>query len=150
MNSSLWFGVVVRGDINTIEIGQRTNIQDGTIIHVSSTGQGTHIGDGVTVGHMAVLHDCVLQDGSFVGIKACVLDGALVESGAMVAAGALVTPGKIARRGELWAGVPAQAVRQLKREEVEMMQWIPEHYVELAKEYLLQKQHDQDRPYRNA
>ena len=139
-DSSLWFGVVARGDLKGIAIGQRTNIQDGTIIHVSSTGQGTHIGDDVTVGHMAVLHDCTLQDSSFVGIKACVLDGALVESGAMVAAGALVTPGKIVRRGELWAGVPARAVRQLKQEEVEMIQWIPEHYVELAKEYLMRKQ----------
>ena len=89
---------------------------------------------------MAVLHDCTLQDGSFVSIKACVMDGALVESGAMVAAGALVTPGKTVRRGELWAGVPARAVRQLKQEEVEMMQWIPEHYVELTKEYMMQKQ----------
>ena len=107
VDSSLWFGVVARGDINAIEIGQRTNIQDGTIIHVSSTGHGTHIGDDVTVGHMAVLHDCTLQNRSFVGIKACVMDGAMVESGAMVAAGALVAPGKVVRRGELWAGVPA-------------------------------------------
>ena len=142
VDSSLWYGVVARGDINAIEIGRRTNIQDGTIIHVSSTGQGTHIGDDVTVGHMAVLHDCTLEDSSFVGIKACVMDGALVESGAMVAAGALVTPGKLVRRGELWAGVPAQAVRQLKPEEVDMMQWIPEHYVELTKEYLMQKRSD--------
>ena len=139
--SSLWFGVVARGDINTIQVGQRTNIQDGTIIHVSSTGQGTHIGDDVTVGHMAVVHACVLENSCFVGIKACVMDDCLVESGAMVAAGALVTPGKIVRRGELWAGVPARAVRELKQEEVDMIQWIPKHYVELAQEYLTQK-HD--------
>ena len=143
VDSSLWFGVVARGDIGPIEIGQRTNIQDGTIIHVSSAGQGTHIGSDVTVGHMAVLHDCTLQDSSFVGIKACVLDGVLVESGAMVAAGALVTPGKIVRRGELWAGIPARAVRQLKQEEVEMIEWIPEHYVELAKGYVMQKRGEQ-------
>lgn len=140
--SSLWFGVVARGDINTIEIGQRTNIQDGTVIHVSSAGQGTRIGDDVTVGHMAVLHACVLENSCFVGIKACVMDDALVASGAMVAAGALVTPGKLVRCGELWAGVPARAVRELKQEEVNMMQWIPEHYVKLARDYLT---HEEDR-----
>lgn len=136
--SSLWYGVVVRGDINSIRIGARTNIQDGTIVHVSSTGRGTRIGDDVTVGHMAVLHDCTLQNSSFVGIKACVMDGALVETGAMVAAGALVTPGKVVRAGELWAGVPAQPLRSLKQEEVDMIDWIPKHYVELAQDYLRQ------------
>ena len=140
--SSLWYGVVVRGDINVIRIGARTNIQDGTVIHVSSTGKGTHIGDNVTVGHMAVLHECTLKDSSFVGIKACLLDGAVVESGAMVAAGALVAPGKIVRSGELWAGVPAQPVRQLKQEEIDMIDWIPKHYVELAKAYKLLAQRD--------
>ena len=143
--SSLWFGVVARGDINLIRIGERTNIQDGTIIHVSAPGNGTHIGDDVTVGHMAVLHDCTLQDGSFVGIKACVMDGAVVESGAMVAAGALVTPRKVVRSGELWSGVPAKPARALKQEEVDMIRWIPEHYVELQQEYLRQARINQPR-----
>lgn len=136
--SSLWFGVIARGDINKIRIGERTNIQDGSIIHVSSTGQGTSIGDDVTVGHMVVLHACTLQDRSFVGTKACVLDDAVVETGGMVAAGALVTPGKVVRGGELWAGVPAKPVRELKQEEIDMIQWIPEHYVELAQNYMAQ------------
>ena len=136
-DSSLWYGVVVRGDINCIRIGARTNLQDGTVVHVSGTGKGTRIGDDVTVSHMAVLHDCTLSDKSFVGIKACVMDGAMVESGAMVAAGALVTPGKVVRSGELWAGVPAQPVRQLKQEEVDMIDRIPAHYVELSREYLM-------------
>lgn len=136
-DSSLWYGVVVRGDINCIRIGARTNLQDGTVVHVSGTGKGTHIGDDVTVGHMAVLHDCTLGDKSFVGIKACVMGGAMVESGAMVAAGALVTPGKVVRSGELWTGDPAQPVRQLKQEEVDMIDWIPAHYVELTREYLM-------------
>ena len=146
--SSLWFGVVARGDINLIRIGQRTNIQDGTIIHVSAPGNGTHIGDDVTVGHMAVLHDCTLLDGSFVAIKACVLDGVVVESGAMVAAGALVTPGKVVRSGELWSGVPAKPTRALKQEEVDMIRWIPEHYVELAQEYLKQARFSEPRSNR--
>lgn len=146
--SSLWFGVVARGDINLIRIGQRTNIQDGTIIHVSAPGNGTHIGDDVTVGHMAVLHDCTLLDGSFVAIKACVLDGVVVESGAMVAAGALVTPGKVVRSGELWSGVPAKPTRALKPEEVDMIRWIPEHYIELAQEYLKQARFSEPRSNR--
>lgn len=133
--SSLWFGVVARGDINEIRIGERTNIQDGTIIHVSGEGQGTYIGDGVTVGHMAVIHACRLEDGSFVGTKACVLDGSVVESGAMVAAGALVTPGKIVPSGELWAGVPARRVREVNEEERNMIRTIPDGYVELAMAY---------------
>lgn len=140
--SSLWFGVVVRGDINEIRIGQRTNIQDGTIIHVSSTGQGTFIGDSVTVGHMAVVHACTLEDGSFVGIKACVMDDVVVQSGAMVAAGALVTPGKTVPSGELWGGVPARCIRPLNQEEIDMIQWIPEHYVELAMNYFGQTEKD--------
>ena len=86
-DSGLWYGCVVRGDVNTIRIGARTNIQDGTVIHVSSTLQGTEIGDDITVGHMALLHACTLESGCFIGMKACVMDGAYVESGAMVAAG---------------------------------------------------------------
>ena len=140
--SSLWYGVVVRGDINVIRIGARTNLQDGTVVHVSSTGKGTHIGNDVTVGHMAVLHECILEDNSFVGIKACVLDGAVVESGAMVAAGALIAPGKTVRSGELWAGVPAKPVRPLKQEEIDMIDWIPKHYVELAGGYKLLAKRD--------
>ena len=85
---------------------------------------------------MAVVHACTLQDQSFVGIKACVMDDAVVESGAMVAAGALVTPGKVVRSGELWSGVPARRMRSLKPDEVNMIKWIPEHYVELAREYI--------------
>ena len=138
--SSLWFGVVARGDMNEIRIGERTNIQDGTIIHVSSTGQGTYIGDGVTVGHLAVIHACTLEDGSFVGIKACVLDVAVVQTGAMVAAGALVTPGRTVPSGELWGGVPARYIRGLNEEETDMLRSIPESYVELSRAYMTQKQ----------
>lgn len=143
--SSLWFGVVARGDLNEIRIGERTNIQDSTIIHVSSTGQGTYIGDSVTVGHMAVIHACTLEDNSFVGIKACVLDNAVVQSGAMVAAGALVTPGKTVPSGELWGGVPARRLRQLNEEEKDMIRSVPETYVELAMSYMLQKQDDSNK-----
>ena len=136
-DSSLWYGVVVRGDINRIRIGARTNLQDGTLVNVSGTGKGTHIGDDVSVGQMAVLHDCTLCDKCFVGVKACVMDGAIVESGAMVAPGALVTSEQVVRSGELWTGDRAQPVRQLTQEEVDMIDLSPAHYVELTREYLL-------------
>ncbi|MFQ5974261.1 MAG: gamma carbonic anhydrase family protein [Alphaproteobacteria bacterium] len=133
--SSLWFGVIARGDVNDIRIGERTNIQDGTVIHVSRALQGTYIGDDVTIGHMALLHACTLEDGCFIGMRACVMDGSVVESGAMVAAGALVTPGKHVKAGELWSGVPAKVMRQLRPDEVAHMSEAAARYRRLAAEY---------------
>lgn len=135
-DSSIWYNCVVRGDVNNVRIGQRTNIQDGTVIHVSSTGQGTYIGDDVTVGHMALLHACTVEDAAFIGMKACVMDDAYVESGGMVAAGALVSPGKRVRKGELWAGVPARPMRALTEEEQKYILRSASHYVALAANYL--------------
>lgn len=135
-DSSVWFNCVVRGDVNNVTIGKRTNIQDGTVIHVSSTLQGTYIGDDVTVGHMALLHACTIEDGAFIGMQACVMDGAIVQSGAMVAAGALVTPGKVVEPGQLWAGSPAKFMRDLAENEAEMIKHSAPHYVKLAAEYL--------------
>lgn len=139
----IWYGCVLRGDGNAIRIGPRTNIQDGTVIHVNhekdggrgKSGFACSIGADVTVGHLALIHACTLEDGSFVGMKACVMDGAVVETGGMVAAGALVTPGKRVRKGELWAGSPAKLMRPLTPAEVEMFQWTVEHYVERARSY---------------
>jgi carbonic anhydrase/acetyltransferase-like protein (isoleucine patch superfamily) len=139
----IWYGCVLRGDGNAIRIGPRTNIQDGTIIHVNHQkdgGRGKNgfactIGADVTVGHMALIHACTLEDGSFVGMKACVMDGAVVETGGMVAAGALLTPGKRVRKGELWGGSPAKLMRPLTPAEADMFQWIGEHYVERARTY---------------
>lgn len=133
--SGIWFGCVLRGDVNEIRVGARTNIQDGTVIHVASKGQGTYIGDDITVGHMALLHACTLESGCFVGMKACVMDGAHVESGAMVAAGALVTPGKRVPRGELWAGNPARCLRALTEKDLAYFPVSARQYVELAKSY---------------
>lgn len=133
--SSIWYGCVVRGDVNVIRIGQRTNIQDATIIHVAAKGQGTFIGDDVTVGHMAVLHACTLESGCFVGMKACVMDGSHVESKAMVAAGALVTPGKRVAAGELWAGAPAKPSRPLREAEIAHFPESAAHYAALAAQY---------------
>jgi carbonic anhydrase/acetyltransferase-like protein (isoleucine patch superfamily) len=134
--SSLWFGVVVRGDVNVVRIGARTNIQDGTVVHVSRIGQGTRIGDDVTIGHMALLHDCILEDACFVGMQACVMDGAVVERRGMLAAGALLTPGKMVPTGQLWAGRPARFMRDLTEEELEFLSYSADHYVKLSRDYL--------------
>ncbi|MFI5000791.1 MAG: gamma carbonic anhydrase family protein [Reyranellales bacterium] len=134
-NASIWFGVILRGDGPGIRIGENSNLQDGTVVHVAARGLMTVIGRNVTVGHMALLHACEVQDGAFIGMHSTVLDGAVVESGAMVAAGALVTPGKIVRRGELWAGNPAQKLRGLTDKDVESFKQIAAHYVELSKAY---------------
>jgi carbonic anhydrase/acetyltransferase-like protein (isoleucine patch superfamily) len=133
--SGVWFACTLRGDVNEIRIGARTNIQDGTVVHVTSGGHGTYVGDDVTVGHAAILHACTLEDGSFVGMQACVMDGAVVESGAMVAAGALVTGGKRVRAGELWAGRPAKMLRQLTPEERASIPVSAARYAELAARY---------------
>ncbi len=136
LGCGIWYGVTIRADVEEIRIGTGTNIQDGTVIHVQDNVQGTYIGNDVTVGHMAMLHACTLEDRSFVGMKACILDGARVETGAMVAAGALVTPGKIVRSGELWSGVPAKKLRDLREEEIANFDWSAKHYQELAAEFL--------------
>jgi gamma-carbonic anhydrase len=135
--ANLWFGVIVRGDVNRIRIGARTNVQDGTMIHCTGMGGDfpTLIGDDVTIGHMVVLHGCTLEDKCMVGIKAVVMDGVVVESGAMVAAGALVTPGKHVKKGELWAGSPARKLRDLGPDELRMIERLPGRYAELGAEY---------------
>jgi gamma-carbonic anhydrase len=136
--ANLWFNVVVRGDDGPIHIGAGANIQDGTIVHVSLDGDEivpTWIGDEVAIGHMALLHACRLEDRAFVGMKACVMDRAVVESGAMVAAGAVVTPRKRVLAGELWAGAPARHLRALKPEETAYMRWVQQHYLRRAEEY---------------
>ncbi len=132
----IWFGCVVRGDVNIIRIGKRTNIQDGTMVHVTRETGPTHIGEGVTIGHAAVIHACTLEDYSFVGMRATVMDGAVVESGGMLAAGALLTPGKRVPKGQLWAGSPAKYFRDLTKEEQDFIPISAENYVEHAREYL--------------
>ena len=133
--SSVWFGCIVRCDMRFIRIGARTNIQDGTIVHVDSITYPTVIGDDVTIGHNAVIHACTLEDRCFVGMSATVLDAAVVESGAMVAAGALVTPGKRVPAGELWGGSPARRMRALGDEEAAGLTDIAGQYVVLGREY---------------
>lgn len=135
-NANVWFGCVLRGDIAPIVVGEYANIQDGTVVHVSSKlREGTRIGAHVTIGHMCLIHACTLEDRSFVGMKACVMDGAVVETGAWVAAGAVVTPGKRVPKGQLWAGTPARHLRDLTDEEKLYIEHLPRHYAKLAQEY---------------
>ncbi len=134
--SSIWFGCILRGDVNNITIGARTNIQDGTVIHVSSTTQGTYIGNDVTVGHMALLHACTIGNEAFIGMQACVMDDAKVEDRAMIAAGSLVTSGKVVPSGQLWGGRPAKYMRDLTEEEIPFLRFSPDRYVKLSREYL--------------
>lgn len=133
--SSLWYGSVIRGDVNIVRIGQDTNIQDASVIHVAKYGQGTFIGDRVTIGHMALIHACTIGDDAFVGMRAVVLDGATIESFGMLAAGAMLTPGKVLPSGELWAGSPARKMRDLTEQDYDVMRRTPKRYAKLAREY---------------
>jgi gamma-carbonic anhydrase len=134
-NVSLWFGVILRGDGPGIRIGENTNLQDGTVVHIAKRGLMTVVGRNVSVGHMALLHACEVQDEAFIGMHASVLDGAVVERRAMVAAGALVTPGKIVRSGELWAGSPARKMRDLTAKDYETFEDVVDGYIKLARRY---------------
>ena len=133
--AGIWFGCVVRGDTNHIRIGARTNIQDGSILHVAAGTLPCLVGEDVTVGHAAIVHACTLADWSFVGMGATVLDGAVIETDGMLAAGALLTPGKRIGRGELWAGAPARKLRDRSPAEIEQFRHNAVHYVELAGRY---------------
>ncbi len=133
--SSVWFNVVVRGDVNYIRIGERTNIQDNTVVHVATDSYPTLIGNDVLIGHTAVIHACTLQDGCFIGMSATIMDGAVVEVGAMVAAGALVPPGKTVGAGQLWAGAPAKYRRDLTDEEKAAFPVQTQRYVDLGQQY---------------
>jgi carbonic anhydrase/acetyltransferase-like protein (isoleucine patch superfamily) len=133
--SSVWFNCTIRGDVHEIRIGERTNIQDGTVVHVTGGKFGTYIGSDITIGHGAVIHACTLEDGCFIGMGATILDGAVVESGAMVAAGAVVTPGKRVPTGELWGGNPAKLLRPLKPEDIAFFPKSAANYAALGRRY---------------
>jgi carbonic anhydrase/acetyltransferase-like protein (isoleucine patch superfamily) len=131
--SSIWYNVVVRGDVMPIRIGARSNIQDGSIVHVTRKRAATSIGDDVLVGHMAIIHGCTLMDRSFVGLGAIVMDDCVIEAEGMLGAGALLSPGRRIGPRELWLGRPAKLVRLLSDEEVARNAAGAAGYVELAK-----------------
>jgi carbonic anhydrase/acetyltransferase-like protein (isoleucine patch superfamily) len=134
-HSSVWFGAVVRGDVFHIRIGDRTNIQDGTVIHVSNGTHATILEDEVTVGHNVTLHGCHVERGCLVGIGSIVMDGARVGEKSLVAAGALVSPGTVIPPRSLVMGVPARVKRQLTDEEVADLDVFWKNYVEYTRVY---------------
>jgi len=140
---SIWPMTVVRGDVNFIRIGARSNVQDGTVIHVSHDGPhaklggfATVIGEDVTIGHKAIIHACRIEDAALIGMGAVILDGAVVKKHGFVGAGALVAPGKVVGEGELWLGNPARLARRLSDAEIEALYYSAQHYVRLKDEYL--------------
>ena len=132
---SFWYHTVARGDVHWIRIGDGTNIQDGSVLHVSA---GTHpldIGAGVVIGHSAVVHGCTIGDGALIGIGARVLDGAVIEAGAQIAAGAVVAPGQRIPAGQLAMGVPARIKRALSEAESREIAIIRDRYIALKEDY---------------
>ena len=140
-DSSIWPLCVLRGDVNRIRIGARTNIQDGSILHVTHPrsdhpGHATIVGDDVTVGHRVTLHGCTVEDRCLIGMGSSILDGAIIRSEVLLGAGSLVTEGKELEGGYLWIGRPARRVRELTTEEVAWFDYSARHYVKLKNDYL--------------
>lgn len=139
--SSVWPGCVLRGDVHSIRIGERTNIQDGTIVHVTHDGEfspggiATVIGDDVTVGHRAIIHACTIEDRVLVGMGAIVMDGAVVRSDVIIGAGSLVPSGAELESGRLYLGSPAKEKRELTDEELRFLRYSAEHYAGLARRH---------------
>ena len=141
-DSSVWPMCSIRGDIHSIRIGERTNIQDGSILHVTHDsefapgGNALSIGSDVTVGHNAVVHACTVEDMCLIGMGSVILDGAVVREGAMVGAGSLVSPGKEIEGGYLWLGSPARRARELTEKEKAFLQYSSSHYVDLKNRHM--------------
>lgn len=141
-DASLWPTTVVRGDVHHIRIGARSNLQDGTIVHVTHDGPYTPggfptlIGADVTIGHGAIVHACTIEDACLIGMGATVLDGAVVRRHGFLGAGALLSPGKVLGEGELWLGSPARFARRLSDVEIESLYYSSKNYVRLKDQYL--------------
>ena len=134
-DASVWFGSIIRGDVNSIRIGARTNIQDGTIIHVSSKTHSTTLEDEITVGHRVTLHGCHVESGCLIGIGSILLDGVRIGHNSLIAAGSLLTPGTIIPPNSLVMGSPAKVKRALTDEELAYLDKSWRNYTELKKRY---------------
>ena len=143
--ASVWYNCVLRGDIHRIVVGARSNVQDGTIIHVEgprpessvpTEGLPTLIGEDCVIGHMAVVHGAVVEDGGFVGMGAVAMDGARIGAGAMLGAGALLSPGKAIPPGEIWVGRPAKYLRTQDEGQIAKIRFQTERYCLLARRHL--------------
>ena len=134
--SSVWMLVVIRGDVHRIRIGRRSNVQDGTVIHVMKDTHPTIIGDNVTIGHAAVLHGCTIEDQCLIGMRAIVLNGARVGTGSIVAAGALVVEGMEVPPRSLVMGSPAKVKRTLTDADLDEIQMLADRYVQYRLDYM--------------
>jgi len=144
-NSGIWYGCVLRGDVTKIVIGDNTNIQDSCVLHgtrpnhaqnkTGSEGAPVIVGSNVTIGHKAIVHACIIEDYSFVGMGSVIMDLARVEQFGMLAAGGVLTPGKIIKSGQIWAGNPAKYFRDLTQAEKDYIKVSANNYAELAREY---------------
>ena len=141
-DSSIWPMCSVRGDVNHIRIGERSSIQDGTVIHVTHKhaarphGNATVIGSDVTVGHKVILHGCSIEDRCLIGMGSIILDGVLIRSHVLLGAGSLVAEGKELEGGYLWLGRPAKRIRELTDDELKWFEYSAQHYVKLKDGYL--------------
>ena len=139
---SVWPTAVIRGDVESIQIGTGTNVQDGSVLHVSHagdyspTGHKLRIGNGVTIGHRAVVHGCSIGNYCLIGIGAIIMDGAVLEDYVMLGAGALVSPGKVLQSGYLYVGAPAKPIRALSDAEKAFLEYSYQHYIHLKDDYL--------------
>ncbi|CAM2968143.1 gamma carbonic anhydrase family protein [Vibrio rarus] len=141
-DSSIWPQVAARGDVNHIHIGTRTNIQDGSVLHVTHknpanpNGYPLIIGDEVTVGHLVMLHGCIIKDRVLVGMNSTILDGAVIESDVFIGAGSLVPPNKVLQSGYLYVGRPVKQVRALTEDEMAFLAKSADNYVQNKNDYL--------------
>lgn len=134
-HASIWYGTVLRGDLASITVGEKTNIQDNCTIH-TDIDKPAVIGDNVTVGHNAVVHGCIVEDNCLIGINAVVLSGAWIKTGAVVAAGSVVKHGQVVRPYHLVAGVPAEIKKELSNTTLEKRKETAEHYIEIARKHM--------------
>ena len=138
---SVWPLTAIRGDSNIIRIGERTNIQDGSVLHVTHDGEFSpggaelHIGSNVTVGHKVLLHGCRIGDYCLVGMGSIITDNAVVEDRVMIGSGSLVPPNKVLESRYLYLGNPVKRVRELREQELEFLEYVAQHYVELKQSY---------------
>lgn len=141
---SVWPMAVIRGDVNQIRIGRRSNIQDGTVVHVTHSysgnpeGHAVHIGDDVTIGHNVTVHGCTIEDRCLIGIGSTILDGAVIHANVLLGAGSLVSEGKELDSGFLYVGTPAKKVRELTNDEMAWFEYSAKHYQNLKNDYLSQ------------
>ncbi len=132
---NIWFGTVIRGDMNFVKIGARTNIQDNSTVHVTTNIAPTIIGTGVTIGHNAIIHGCTIEDNCLIGMGSIIMDEAIIGEGSLIGAGAVVPPNMIIPPQSLVVGLPAKIVREVNESETEEILERAQHYIDFANEY---------------